>query len=333
MILAGDVGGTKCILSVFERKDGKLHGICDESLPSREFRSLEAVVERFLELPSARQFKDRITSSCFGIAGPVFQGRVATTNLPWEITVENLEKASGIPWVHLINDLEAAGYGIAELGAADQVRLNSAESVANAPRVLIAAGTGLGEGLLVCHEDGRYHPISSEGGHCDFAPRNTLEIGLLEYLHESWSHVSYERVLSGPGLYNIYRYLRHIGRPESSEISSRIESAEDPSAQVSELALSSRSETCREALRLFVSVYGAEAGNLALKAKALGGVFVGGGIAPKIRPMIEEGGFMDAFLDKGRMRPLLESIPVTLVLNSRMALIGAASCAAMHEES
>jgi glucokinase len=265
------------------------------------------------------------------VAGPVVQGSVETTNLPWEITTEDLRKASGIPWVRLINDLEAAGYGIAELDPGDQIPLNKAKGVEGATRVLIAAGTGLGEGLLVYQGDGRYHPVPSEGGHCDFGPRNAKEVGLLEFLLRSLPHVSYERVLSGPGLLNIYRYLRHSGRSETPEVSERIASAHDPSALVSEMALSDRSETCREALEMLVSIYGAEAGNLALTAKALGGVYVGGGIAPKIRPMICGGVFMRSFQDKGRLGSLLESIPVTLVVNSRMALLGAASCAAMHE--
>jgi len=326
MILAGDVGGTKCILALFESGSGRLRPLMEESLPSRDFASFEAVVGSFLSHRGPELSGRRVEAACFGIPGPIVDGKVKTTNLPWVITAAGLQDLLGAP-AFLLNDLESAGYGIAELDPSDLRPLNRAEPISGAGRVLISAGTGLGEAILVADPNGRYRPIPSEGGHTEFAPRDEEEIGLLRFLMRKWDHVSVERVLSGPGLYNIYQYLLESGSAEVPEVAAELAAAEDPSALISRAALEGRSALCGRAMTRFVSIYGAEAGNLALKAKANGGVFVGGGIAPKILDRLVDGTFLDAFYAKGRMRPLMEAMPVSIVLNNRLGLIGAAAYA------
>ena len=260
-----------------------------------------------------------------GVAGPVIDGRCTAPNLPWEVDEASLAPAVTTRRVKLVNDLEATGHGVLGLPTSALAMLQ-----AGAPRkatmALIAAGTGLGEVLLVW--DGRrYRVVSSEGGHTDFAPRTDLEMELFQFLREEFGRVSYERVVSGPGLYNIYRFLvASDGTPEPEWLRSRMESG-DPSAVVAEAALEHRDPRSVQALEIFVSVYGAEAGNLALKALAVGGVFVAGGIAPKIRAKLEDGAFIAAFRDKGRLSGMLASIPVRLVLEPRAALLGAAAIA------
>jgi glucokinase len=266
-----------------------------------------------------------VDAACFGVAGPVVDGRCVATNLPWVLDEAGL--ASSIPArrVRLLNDLEATGYGVLALPPAALVTLH-----AGAPRpgtmVLIAAGTGLGEALLIW-DGARHRVVGSEGGHADFAPRTDLEVELLRFLRKEFGRVSYERVLSGPGLLNIYRFLRAQGRAaEPAWLRARIES-EDPSAVVAEVGLAGSDPVCVQALDLFAAIYGAEAGNLALKALAVGGVFVAGGIAPKIRAKLEDGTFVTAFCDKGRFAALMASIPVRLSLEPRAALLGAARVA------
>ena len=317
MLLAGDVGGTKTAIALFKEAGG-LDLVREAALPSGEFKSLEAVVHRFLgEGPSLR-----IAAACFGVAGPVVDGRCVTTNLPWEVDEANLARAIPAPRVRLLNDLEAAAYGVLTLPP-DKLESLQAGKARKGNIVLIAAGTGLGEAILAW--DGtRHRVIASEGGHADFAPRNDLEIDLLRFLQKEFGHVSYERVLSGPGLFNIYRFLRDTGQASEPQwLSDRLRRG-DPSVVVSEVGLAGEHPLCTTALELFVSIYGAEAGNLALKALAVGGVFVGGGIAPKISAKLADGGFLAAFADKGRYRDLMGSIPVHLVLDPRVPLLGAA---------
>jgi glucokinase len=231
--------------------------------------------------------------------------------------------------VELINDLEANAYGIAALQPSDFFVLNEGAGGADGARALIAAGTGLGEAGLLPGEAGD-RVFASEGGHADFAPRNEIEMELLRHLLRQWPHVSYERVLSGPGLYNLYRFLRDTGRgAEPQWLADRL-AAENPSAVISETGLSAQAEICVQALDLFASIYGAEAGNLALKVKATGGVFVGGGIAPKLIGKLQDRVFMRAFVDKGRMSSLLEAMPVRVILNDQAALLGAARVAALR---
>lgn len=321
MILAGDVGGTKTALALFERRVGALVRVREATLPSREFRSFEDAVARFL----ADGERPALEAACFGVAGPVVNGRTVTTNLPWYLDETTLAATIPVGRVRLLNDLEATGYGVVALPASAFEALQRG-AVRQGNIVLIAAGTGLGEALLIW--DGvRHRVVASEGGHADFAPRTDLEIELLRSLGKEFGRVSYERVLSGPGLFNIYRFLRDSGSvPEPSWLSDRIENG-DPSAVVSEVGLAGGHPLCVQALDLFASIYGAEAGNLALKALAVGGVFVGGGIAPKIRPKLADGTFITAFGDKGRFADLMASIPVKLVLEPRAALLGAAHVA------
>jgi glucokinase len=318
-VLAGDIGGTKTHLAIFTVRDGKLFAEAKDIFPSRQYTGLEPVLEEFL---TKRERK--IDGACFGVAGPVLDGQVETPNLPWVLGAKKLAGALKIPSVSLLNDLEAAAYGIFTLEPQELVSLNEGAARRPANKALIAAGTGLGEALL--YDDGRdYHPVASEGGHADFAPRNEREIGLLRHLIDRFGHVSYERVVSGPGLLNIYSFLKDSGRYEEPDwLREKIAAAEDPAVAITQTALSGESEICVEALNLFVSVYGAEAGNLALKAKALGGVYIGGGIAPKILSKLKDGAFMRAFVDKGRYTDFVSLIPVKVVLNEQTALQGAA---------
>jgi glucokinase len=329
MILAGDVGGTKTILALLappaatppRASASALAVVHEATLASQEFATFEEAVRTFLAGAPAVP----VGVACFGVAGPVVEGRSVTTNLPWELDERRLAAALGARHVRLLNDLEATGHGVLELRASALETLQ-----AGVPRTgnlaIIAAGTGLGEALLVW--DGRRHVVvASEGGHASFAPRTELEGELLRFLRKDLGHVSYERVLSGPGLLNVYRFLRETsGLAEPAWLRERM-AEEDPSAAVSEAALADADEICVRALELFVSVYGAEAGNLALKGLALGGVFVAGGIAPKIRARLADGAFTQAFCDKGRLADLMAAIPVHLVLEPRTALLGAARVA------
>lgn len=323
MILAGDIGGTHTRLAFLEEKDGRLPMVAEETFPSREFASLESVLRRFLAshpLP--------IACASFGIAGPVRNGRCDATNIPWVVDSRLVAREIGLKSVGLINDLEANAWGIAVLEAKDFVVLNQGTSDASGNAAIISAGTGLGEAGL--YWDGKHHrPFATEGGHSDFAPRNHLEVELLEYLLKQFQRVSFERVVSGPGLLNIYRFLRDSGRSEEPSWLGEEMRTEDPGAVISRAALNGTSELCAQALGLFVSVYGAEAGNLALKFLATGGVFLGGGIAPKIVQKLMEPAFLNAFMTKGRMKPLLQATPVRVILNDKTALLGAARFAAL----
>ena len=320
MILAGDVGGTKVHLALYDFINGKLQYSRDERYPAKEYSGLEEIVKEFLSA-------DKVTAACFGVPGPVRDGRLRLTNLPWTLDSRELSVSLGINHVFLINDLEANGYGVAEL-AADQIyTLSEGDASQIGNRALLAAGTGLGEGLLIWN--GRSHtPYPSEGGHTDFGPRNEDEIDLLRFLKQKYNgRISYERVVSGMGLTNIYEFLREVrGIDEPAWLAERI-STEDPNAVITELALAAKSEICEKALDMFVSAYGSEAGNLALKLLSVGGVYIGGGIAPRILEKLKDGTFMKAFTDKGRLSQLLINMPVRVILESRAALAGAAAYA------
>ena len=321
-ILAGDIGGTKTTLGLFEARGPELALVRDATYPSREFPDFERILRAFLSdgPPPA------IAAACFGVAGVVVDGSVAITNLPWTLEEKTLRHAIPSPEVTLLNDLEATAWGVMRLPSAQLLSLQDG-AVRRGHKALIAAGTGLGEALVIV-DGARELVIASEGGHGDFAPRTEEQSALLEYLGRRFDHVSYERVLSGPGLLNIYHFLRDTrGRVEPRWLTDRLQ-AGDPSAVVSEVGLAGEDPSCVEALDMFVSIYGAEAGNLALKVVALGGVYVAGGIAPKIQSKLADGGFVAAFRDKGRFAPLLESIPVRLALEPRAPLLGAASVAA-----
>jgi glucokinase len=323
MILAGDIGGTNTRLAFLEERGGRLTPVAEGRFASREHASLEAVLGKFIAshpLP--------ITCSCFGIAGPVRHGRCDATNLPWLVDSNLVAHELGLGRVGLINDLEANAWGIAVLEAADFAVLNEGSSDASGNAAIISAGTGLGEAVL--YWDGKQHrPFASEGGHADFAPRTELEIELLRHLLTQHRRVSYERLVSGPGLLNIYRFLRDTGHAEEPAWLAEKMRRQDPSAVISQEALANTTPLCAQALDLFVSIYGAEAGNLALKVMATGGVFLGGGIAPKILPKLQASTFLEAYTTKGRMSPLVQSMPVRVILNDKTALLGAARFATL----
>jgi glucokinase len=322
MILAGDIGGTHSRLAFFDVSNGRVRLISDSVFPSREYHGLDEIVIRFVDDSHLNA-----DAACFGVAGPVRNGRVETSNLPWVVDSKQLARELKLETALLINDLEANAWGIATLEAKDVVSLNPGNEKAVGNQGVIAAGTGLGEAGM--YWDGvNYRVFACEGGHADFAPRNELEVELLRYLTSRFGHVSYERVVSGPGLVNVFHFLRDSGRGAEPPWLSQAMRDGDAAAAISSAAIEGRCALCEQALDLFVSVYGAEAGNLALKLMATGGVYVGGGIAPKILPKLTEARFLESFMSKGRMRPLLEGIPVHVITNDKTGLHGAARCAA-----
>jgi glucokinase len=318
LILAGDIGGTNARLALIEAVDGRLAFVREQTFASREAPSLESVLRQFLAGAA-----HPITHACVGVAGPVRQGRCEATNLPWIIDAAALARQLHLARVGLINDLAAQAWGIAALEAKDFELLNAGVDDPRGNCALIAAGTGLGQaGLCRCGD--HLQPFANEGGHADFAPRNHQEIRLLEFLLKQHSRVSAERLVSGRGLVNIYHFLKESGHGEEPAwLAAELRSGEPP-AVVSGHALDGRSPLCEEALDLFVTLYGAEAGNLALKLMATGGVYLGGGIAPKIIEKLREPLFMNAFTAKGRMKPLMQAMPVRVILNPKTALLGAA---------
>jgi glucokinase len=327
MILAGDIGGTNSRLAFFDATNGRLKLVNEAIFPSRDYLGLEQIVSTFV-----RQDSGVVDAACFGVAGPVRNGRAQISNLPWAVETNRLVDELKLRSTFLINDLEAMAWGIGALQPADMVTLNLGVQNAGGNRAVIAAGTGLGQAGMFW--DGRQHQVfACEGGHTDFGPRNDLEIELLRYLLAKFGRVSYERVLSGPGLVNIYHFLRDTGRGQEPKWLAEAMTVGDPAAAISQSALNGKSSLSEQALDMFVAIYGAEAGNLALKILATGGIFVTGGIAPKILPKLSNKLFLDAFLDKGRMRPLLESMPVQVIVNENIGLLGAARCAVMRSRS
>ena len=323
LVLAGDIGGTKTNLALFSVRGERLHVERSHSFPSKRYSGLVPVLHDFLANDHVP-----IDSACFGIAGPVVDNKVKTPNLAWMVDCVELRRALKLDPVALLNDLEATAYGVFTLENDEFLTLNEGVIRYTGNKALLAAGTGLGQAIL--YDDGRrFRPLASEGGHADFAARNELEIELLRYLLGRYKHVSYERVLSGPGLLNIYRFLKEArGVQEPSWLAERLAAADDLSAEISQTALANEAEICVQALDVFVSVYGAEAGNLALRAKSVRGLYIGGGIAPKIVAKLKDGTFMRAFGDKGRYTDLLAAIPVQVILNDQAALRGAAYYAA-----
>ena len=324
MILAGDIGGTNSRLACFEVQDAHLKLTVEETFPSRASASLEDIVRTFVTSHDVR-----VAHACFGIAGPVRHGRSEAINLAWAVDAQQLAQQLGLATVWLINDLEANAYGALALAPEDFVTLSEGSPDAEGNAAVIAAGTGLGEAGL--YWDGKQHwPFASEGGHTSFAPTDALQVELLQYLQQQHTHVSWERVLSGPGLYSLYTFLRDTGHGVEPAWLTEELHQDDPAAAISGAAVAGTCNLCMQALDLFVALYGAEAGNLALKVMATGGVFVGGGIAPKIIDKLKETTFMQAFYAKGRLQPLLEAMPVRVILNDQAGLYGAARCAALR---
>ena len=327
MILAGDIGGTNARLAYFQSQNGHLSLATEGVFPSREHRGLDEIVAKFVENQSVRP-----DVACFGIAGPVRNGKVETSNLPWTVDAVQLAGELQLPSAMLINDLEANAWGIPSLGENDLVSLNRVRSTPVGNQGVISAGTGLGEAGL--YWDGKsYDVFACEGGHCDFAPRTELEIELLRYLAARFGHVSFERIVSGPGLVNVYRFLRDTGRGEEPQWLTDELVHSDPAATISRNAITGKSAMAEHALDLWISIYGAEAGNLALKLMATGGIYLGGGIAPKIVAKLSGSLFLQAFVSKGRMQSVLESIPVRVITNDKIALYGAARYAVAKGKS
>ncbi len=322
VVLAGDIGGTKTTLALFEAESGISAPLAEETFPSRDYPCLEVMAQEFLA-----RTRTNVDGACFGVAGPVVNGQAKITNLPWIMDEATLGGALCISSVHLLNDLLALAHAVPFLVGKDLHVLNTGRAVSGGTLAVVAPGTGLGEAYLTW--DGRtYRPQPSEGGHADFAPSNALETGLLQYLLERFEHVSYERVCSGSGLVNIYAYLKESGFAEEPEwLAEQMDSAHDRTPVIVKAALdeSKPCNLCKTTLEMFVSILGAEAGNMALKVMASGGVYLGGGIPPRLLSNLENGPFMDAFMRKGRMSKLMEGIPIYVILNPKAALMGAAS--------
>ena len=327
MILAGDIGGTNARLAYFQPSNGHLKLVSERVFPSREHKELGEIAVKFVEESGTRP-----DVACFGIAGPVRHGRVETSNLPWVVEQSELAKQLHVPATFLINDLEASAWGVGGLDDSDLVPLNNVKEKAVGNQAVIAPGTGLGEAGLFW-DGSRHRVFACEGGHTDFAPINDLQIELLRFLQARFGHVSYERILSGPGLVNVYEFLRASGNDsENQELRHEID-AGDAAAAISKAAMNRTSILAEKSLELWIAVYGAEASNLALKVMATGGLFLAGGISPKILSRLQDSLFMQNFLDKGRMRALIEAIPVCVVTNDKAGLLGAARCAAQSSQS
>ncbi len=322
-VLAGDIGGTKTRLAIIDVEGTRLNTSREVSFPSRDFATFDDLLGEFLagtQVPA---------HAAFGIAGPV-QGRtVRVTNLPWVIEADVTQQRFGFVSCALLNDLEAAACGLPALGESDLLTLQDGDPDARGNQAVIAAGTGLGEAGLFW-DGSRHHPYATEGGHTSFSPQNELEMELLRYLQGLYGHVSWERVVSGMGLVDLHTFLRgyrQVAVPQWLEEEMR---EGDAAAAVSNAALGGKDALCIETMDIFVQLYGAEAGNLALKSMSRGGLYLGGGIAPKILPLLQRDTFLRAFLRKGRMRPVLEAMPVRVILNDRVALYGPALSAARN---
>ncbi len=321
-VLAGDIGGTKTRLAVFEVDGTALETVAEQTYLSQEHASLRKIIQDFLD-----QQRFTVEAACFGIAGPVRYSKVNTTNLPWHISATEIAERFDLAQVFLLNDLEANAWGIRALSDDDFFTLQAAVGNPEGNRAIIAAGTGLGEAGLF-HDGIDLQPFATEGGHTDFSPNSDQEIELLRFLKQRHRHVSWERLLSGPGLVHIHEFLRHYHNSQvPAWLSGELHNG-DPAAVISIAAQTQRDAICEEALDLFVHLYGVKAGNLALTTLASGGLYIGGGIAPKIINVMDGGAFIKAFLAKGRMQPLLEKIPVKIILNDRTALYGPAVYAA-----
>jgi glucokinase len=321
LLLAGDVGGTKTNLGIYSEDHGPREPIIESNFPSTRYASLEELVNEFLS-----QVSIKIERASFGVAGPVLGGRARITNLPWVIEEARLRETIRADSVKIMNDLEAIAYGVTLLEQGDLHTLKEGVPVNRGAMAVIAPGTGLGEAFLIW-DGGRYRAYPSEGGHADFGPNSDLEIDLLRYLHKKFGHVSLERICSGQGLPNVYAFLRESGYAKEKDwLAEKLNSADDTTPVIVNTALEDerRCELCNKTLAIFISALGAEAGNLALKVMATGGVYLGGGIAPCLLPLLDTGAFMESFTNKGRFSGLISKIPVHVICNPKTALMGAA---------
>jgi glucokinase len=321
-VLAGDIGGTKTLLRIAECKAGRCRAIQEQRFDSGAYDNLSSILRQFLR----DEKKTTIKAACFGIAGPIQETAkgqsVKVTNLPWEIRTRDLKRQFRFPRLCLINDFQAIGYGIEAMRKKDLVVLQEGERVKHGPRAVIGAGTGLGQGILVWNT-GHYVPVATEGGHANFAPTNELQVDLTRHLLRTVGRTSWELLLSGHGLVELYAFLKARGEaPESPSVAMAMQ-AGDPATAITQAALEYGDPLANQALDLFVDIYGAQAGNLALTAGARGGVYVAGGIAPKIISRLTDGRFMRAFRSKGNMSHYVAAIPVHVVINPQAGLIGA----------
>ena len=326
LILAGDIGGTKTLLQIADFDNGNKTIVHEHRYVSADYDDLTDMASEFLTEVIKEKGTVKLHSACFGIAGPVTGRQGWVTNLSWELDADKMETALGIPKVRLINDFAAVGYGLEALSGDDIIELQAGKPAKHAPCALIGAGTGLGQGILVWQDD-HYEVMSSEGGHCDFAPVDDEQIELLSYLIERFGHVSYERVCCGRGLVNIYEFLRDQNPAAESEAMKEAIATGDPAAAVSIAGLEGSDEIASRAMHLFAKIYGQQAGNLALTCMSGGGVYIAGGIAPKIIDKLKDGTLTTSFNAKGRMVKLTEVMPVRVVMNANVGLMGAALAA------
>ncbi len=324
-ILAGDIGGTRTRLWIAECAGTECRPQHKQEVQSRSYTGLVPILDQFL------RHAPEIDAVCLGIAGPIRETpsgqRVNVTNLPWTIEGRVLADTFGFTRVRLINDFQAVGYGIEALQEDDFLLLQAGEPVVRAPRATIGAGSGLGQGLLIWQQD-HYEAIATEGGHADFGPTDSMQIKLTRFLHRTAGHAAYEKILSGPGLVRLYMFLREQGVATETDALAEAMAAGDPAAAVTRAALAGHDDLANHALDLFVSIYGAQAGNLALSVGALGGVYIAGGIAPRISTRLADGRFMRSFCNKGKMSGLATAIPVRVILNEDVGLMGAATAGA-----
>ena len=323
MILAGDIGGTKTILALVSSESGPGKPVAEAVFPSSDYPSLEEMAAEFLSHTAC----NTVTAASFGVAGPVVDGQANIINLPWNVSEARLISTLDIPRVSLINDVQAVGCAIGSLGTEDLRTINTGRPARGGAMAIIAPGTGLGESILLWDGSGyRCHP--TEGAHADFAPADELQVGLLRHVGRQFGHVSWERVCSGIGISSLYGYLLHTGEYEEPEwLREKLSESTDEVPEIFRGAMETDPPValCRATVKMFVSILGAEAGNLALKSLATGGIYIGGGIAPRILELLVNGAFMEAFTDKGRLAGLLRDVPVHVILNPKAALIGAAA--------
>ena len=315
LVLAGDVGATKTNLALFKMNQKNAKVLKEGNYKSQKYKSITEITSNFLE------GQPQPAACCIGVAGPVFDGKVKLTNLSWEMDSKEIAKQMGLAKIHLINDLEATAYGLAMLGNEDTVTVHKGSDTPSGNAAIIAPGTGLGEAGI--YFDGKiYHPFATEGGHCDFASRDKLDFELYEYLQNKFGHVSYERVICGPGILNIYQFLKENNRlDEPAWVTDTIKQG-DAAAEISKHT--DQSALCDKTMQLFIRFLAFESANLTLKMKATGGLFIGGGIAPQLIPLFKKYHFNDSFKDSGRMSQLLEKVTVSIILNTKTALLGAA---------
>src|ERR1700731_2478200 len=319
MILAGEIGATRTRLAAFETEGSRLQCVVEKNYASQQRDGLSGILADFIKTEGIP-----VHSACLGVAGPVRSGRSKISNLPWVIDAREVAMQLKLNSVGLLNDLEAYAYGIDGLESKDFITLGEGVDEAEGHRAVISAKTGLGMAGL--YWDGfRHHPFACEGGHADFAPRNDLQMELLAYLQKKYGRISCERILSGPGIKNIYDFLRDAHKAEEPEwLRTEMSAAPDPPALISQMALEGKAAICDQALSIFVSVFGAETGNCALNFMSTGGIFIGGSIAAKIVSKMKAPVFLESFLDKGRMETILKDMPVKIVANDDSGIIGAA---------